>query len=133
MRRRGMTEITRDEVLALLGAAPETDGHRQFLSEARGAAVSYATRRIASGASAITVAAELKMNRWTLQKWLQRHRRGQLGDAAPVVKGFRQVKVTKRRRATPASLVVHGPCGLRIEGLDMAGVASLVEKLSCLG
>jgi len=128
-----MTEMTRDEVLALLGTATEKDGHRQFVAEARAAAASYAMRRIASGASPIAVAAELKMNRWTLQKWLQQHRKFQREGAAVTAKGFRQVKVTKHRPAKPASVVVHGPCGIRIEGLDMAGVASLVEKLSCLG
>jgi transposase len=128
-----MTEFTREEVLTLLGGDPKDDGHRQFLAEARGAAVTYAEQRISDGESAVDVAAELKMNRWTLQKWLQRHRKGGLGRTAKREKGFRRLKVASRPAPKAAVLVVHGPCGVRVEGLDVAGVASLLEKLSCLG
>ena len=129
----GMTEITREEVLALLGGETKTDGHRQFLMEARVATVSYATRRISEGAEPTEVAAELKLNRWTLQRWLQRQRKGELGGAAAVEKGFRQVKVKKAPAPEKVSPVVHGACGVRVEGLDVASVASLLERLSCLG
>jgi hypothetical protein len=128
-----MTEITREEVLELLGEETKSDGHRQFPVEARVAAVGYATRRISEGASPTEVAAELKLNRWTLQRWLWRQRKGELGGPALVESGFREVKEKRKPSPQKASLVVHGACGVRVEGLDVMGVASLLERLSCLG
>jgi hypothetical protein len=40
-------------------------------------------------------------------------------------KRFRPIEVVETRR----DLVVHGPHGLRIEGLDLDGVADLVRRL----
>jgi hypothetical protein len=40
-------------------------------------------------------------------------------------KRFRPIEVVEARR----DLVVHGPHGLRIEGLDLDGVAELVRRL----
>jgi hypothetical protein len=128
----GMSDITREEVLALLGGETKTDGHRQFLVEARVAAVAYAKRRISEGVKPSQVADELKLNRWTLQRWLQRGRKGELGGA-PDEKAFRRVKVAKAPSPEKSSVVVHGACGVRVEGLDLTGVASLLERLSCLG
>jgi hypothetical protein len=128
-----MTDLKLEEVLALLGVETKTDGHRQFLVEARVAAVGYARRRISEGKKPPEVAEELKLNRWTLQRWLQRERKGELGEAGRAEKPFREVKVVKPAPAPRASVVVHGACGVRVEGLDIAGVASLLERLSCLG
>jgi hypothetical protein len=128
----GMTEITRDEVLALLGGETKTDGHRQFLVEARVAAVAYAGLRIGEGASPTEVAEELKLNRWTLQRWLQRRRKGELGGGATdEAKGFRQVKLKKVPATEKTSVVVHGACGVRVEGLSFEAVVKLLERLSC--
>lgn len=136
MRQGGMSEITREEVLALLGVETKADGHRWFPVEGRVAAVRYATRRMGEGQSSDDVAEELKLNRWTLQRWLQRAHRGEL-ETARHEKGFRQVKVTKKASGSPegerASLSVVGACGVRVEGLDLGGVASLLKRLACLG
>lgn len=53
----------------------------------------------------------------TLLRWTK----GQRSTAA-----FERVLVAADR-APPSALVVHGPCGLRIEGLDVAAVAELVR------
>ena len=42
---------------------------------------------------------------------------------------FERVEVIEPAIAVARPLVVHGPRGLRIEGLDVAGVAELLRKL----
>lgn len=105
-------------------------GHPQFTDEARRLATDYARKRKASGAKTEVVAAELKMNKWTLQRWLQRQGRGEFENQPGATKpGFSRVKV---RAAKPsAQLVVHGAHGVRVEGLTLENVAALLERLGC--
>lgn len=46
--------------------------------------------------------------------------------AAPLV----PVRVVARSSRASSALVVRGPCGLVVEGLDMGGVAELIRALS---
>ena len=79
------------------------------------------------------VAVELKMNKWTLQRWLQRQGRGEFEKHPGATKtGFSRVKVKARTAvATSAQLIVHGGHGVRVEGLTLENVAALLERLGC--
>lgn len=80
----------------------------------------YLSARRAAGVSVPKVGAELGLCVSTLLRWTR---------ARPSPAGFERVLVVTD--TTPSSaLVVHGPCGLRIEGLQLADVAELVRRLS---
>ena len=88
----------------------------------RALAVAYARDRIASGAGAEIISRELGLGRYTLRRWLS-------ADDTPVM--FRTVEIDEdAERSSTAGLVVHGPCGLRIEVHDVAALASLLRSLS---
>lgn len=126
-----MTETKLEDVVEQLGTNTKAGGHPRFSDGARLAAVEYATGRMAQGQLLEDVAAELKLNKWTLQKWLQRERRGDLkkqGDGKP---GFARVKVKARADGVGARLVVHGAHGVRVEGLTLENIATLLERLGC--
>jgi transposase len=77
--------------------------------------VDYARARRSAGIPIETIGAELGMPWRTIRRWL------------PAVRGkrFRPIEIIATRR----EVVVHGPYGLRIEGLDVDGVAELVRRL----
>ena len=77
------------------------------------------------------VAVELKVKKWTLQKWLQRHGRGELEGQKGKSTRFARVKVKPGKEETPSRLVVHGAHGVRVEGLTLENVAALLERLGC--
>ena len=82
--------------------------------------LSYAERRWAEGASTPTVAAEIGVNRHTLAYWRAHQRAGAK---------LRRVRVVESETGS-GEVVVHGPGGVRIEGLDLDGVAELLRRLS---
>ena len=113
-----------EEVRRALGGNTNARGHRMFSKAAAALAVEYANERIANGASPAAVSEELGLNGWTLQRWLQRER--QRGD------GERFVELKVKAAAAPSNrLTVCGPCGVRIEGIQLAEVAQLLQRLSC--
>jgi hypothetical protein len=128
-----MTETRVEDVIAALRAGTKSPGHPQFTDEARRLATDYARERKASGVKMEDVAAELKMNKWTLQRWLQREGRGEFEKQPGATKaGFSRVKVKSRTAAAPsAQLVVHGAHGVRVEGLTLENVVTLLERLGC--
>ena len=82
--------------------------------------LSYTVARRRQGASIIEVASEVGMNFRTLARWLGARKSARFG----------RVKVVAAPAASAASLiVVHGPRGLRIEGLDLVAVAELVRRV----
>jgi len=82
--------------------------------------LSYTVARRRQGASIIEVASEVGMNFRTLARWLGERKSARFG----------RVKVVAAPAASVAPIiVVHGPRGLRIEGLDVAGVAELVRRV----
>lgn len=124
-----MNEITLEEVKSELGSETNARGYRVFSREARARAVEYATHRIAAGTSAEEVWLELGLRDWTLQRWLQQARRT---PTEPKSKGFARLEVRAKTVASlSASLLVHGPGGVRVEGLQVAEVAELFRRLSC--
>jgi transposase-like protein len=86
----------------------------------RNRAVAYVQARRAEGASVASVGAELGICISTLLRWTRSPRKSATFERVLVVADA----------ATPSALVVHGPCGLRIEGLQLAEVAELVRRLS---
>ena len=61
------------------------------------------------------------MKSHTLSRWL--------GEKRPAA-GFERVEVVAAPAPTVRTPIVHGPRGLRIEGLDLAGVAELVRRVA---
>jgi transposase len=84
--------------------------------------LSYTVARRRQGAKVVEVATELGMKFHTLSRWL--------GEKRPTKRFDRVDVVTAPATATPRTLIVHGPRGLRIEGLDLAGVAELVRRVA---
>ena len=112
-------ESTREELqqaLSTLGPRGKGKPYPQGLLEKL---LSYTVARRRQGAQIVEVASELGMNWRTLGRWLG-ERRG--------AKRFERVEVVTPTVAVQ-TLVVHGPRGLRIEGLDIAGVAELVRRV----
>ena len=67
------------------------------------------------------MAIELGMQNQTLSRWLGEKR---------AAKRFDRVEVVAEPAASIAApILVHGPRGLRIEGLDIAAVAELVRRV----
>lgn len=95
--------------------------------EIRALGLKHVQERRAQGASNREAANELGIANETLRNWVNgRHRRSTVRRvsvaAAPMPT---QAVVT-----TTATLVVYGPAGIRIEGLDVAMVAALLKVLS---
>jgi transposase len=81
--------------------------------------LSYTVARRRQGATLVEIGTEIGISWKTLGRWLS----GRKGKPR-----FQEVAVV----AAPAvarSIIVHGPRGLRIEGLDLNGVAELVRRL----
>jgi len=91
----------------------------RYTPELRTTAIAYARDRLAAGAGLKTVTEELGVGRYTLRGWLV---------AADQAQTFRKVEVTDEP-APPRRLVVHGPHGLRIEGLAVVDLAELLRRL----
>ena len=83
--------------------------------------LSYTVARRRQGAKVVEVATELGMKFQTLARWVGEKR---------AAKRFERVEVVAvPASAAPRAIVVHGPRGLRIEGLDLDGVAELVRRV----
>ena len=85
--------------------------------------LSYTVARRRQGATIVEVASEVGMSFRTLSRWIGERKSGA---------GFERVRVVAAPRASSlpaAAIIVQGPCGLRIEGLDLAGVVELVRRV----
>ncbi len=85
--------------------------------------LSYTVARRRQGASIVEVAAEVGINFRTLARWLGARKTERFGRVEVVAARFAPAT------AAAAPIVVHGPRGLRIEGLDLAAVAELVRRV----
>jgi transposase len=84
--------------------------------------LSYTVARRRQGASIVEVASEVGINFRTLSRWLGERKAPRFG----------RVEVVAARATTAAgvqTIIVHGPRGLRIEGLDLAAAAELVRRV----
>jgi hypothetical protein len=86
--------------------------------------LSYTVARRRQGASIVEVASEVGINFRTLARWLGERKAGSFGRVEVVA-----ARAATAAAAAPMTIVVHGPRGLRIEGLDLATVAELVRRV----
>jgi transposase-like protein len=95
---------------------------RPYPPELRRSVVEYHRRRKQEGASVQKVASELGVSGASLVRWSRtEEERG---------RGFRAIELVAEPVRRGSGAVVHGPRGLRVEGLTMAELAELVERLS---
>lgn len=89
--------------------------------EVRRGALAYVQARRGAGDSIKSIARQLGLRPQLLQYWQQKSRTR-----------FRPVTVTRGAevRCEPARVVLVTPSGMRVEGLDVAGVARLLRELS---
>ena len=85
--------------------------------------LTYAVARRRQGAKLVEVAAELALSDQTLSRWL-----GEKRASKKFVKVVAAPEAVSVPNVSPA-IVVHGPRGLRIEGLELAAVAELVRRV----
>ncbi len=105
-----------------LATAERAGAGRPYPEELRVAAVDYRREREREGASVREVAGELGVSAISLERWSQRGRRRE--------ESFRAIELVGEPVRRASAVVVHGPRGLRIEGLTVAEIAELVERLS---
>jgi hypothetical protein len=82
-------------------------------------------RRV-KGATMRVIANELGIAAETLRNWYRGRPPRRPATAVRAV----SIAVTRPAATTSRSVVVHGPTGLRIEGLDVSGIAALLKVLS---
>jgi len=116
-------EDAREELRTALSKLGEMGRGKRYPRALLEKMLSYTVARRRQGATLLAVGSELGMNWKTLARWLGERKAAR----------FERVEVVATAPATavPAamSIVVHGPRGVRIEGLDIDGVASLVRRL----
>ena len=102
-----------------------TGGRRRgksYPAALREEAVSYLRGRLEQGGSVYAVAREIGMSQTSLARWLRSEPR-----RSPAA--FRPVTLVADGQPALGTIVVHGPAGIRVEGLDLAGVAELLRRL----
>jgi hypothetical protein len=95
--------------------------HGALPRELRERATAYARARAATGATTASVAAEVGMSAKTVERWLR--------AAAPAA--LVPVRIVDVGRASKPALpapVVTTPSGLRVEGLDLDALCTLVMR-----
>jgi len=110
-------ESTREELqkaLATIGARGRGKPYPKGLLEQL---VAYTVARRRQGAALLTIGDELGISWKTLARWLS-ERTG--------TRRFKRVQVIAPSRR---DVIVHGPRGLRMEGLSIEDVAELVRRL----
>ena len=113
-------EDTREELRSALSKLGEMGRGKRYPRPLLEKMLSYTVARRRQGATLLAVGGEIGMNWKTLARWV-----GERKTASR----FERVQVAAPEAVVSASLVVHGPRGLRIEGLDVGGVAELVRRL----
>ncbi len=106
---------------AVRRAGPRGAG-RRYPPALRRMAVDYFRRRRAAGTSVEAISRELGVKRHTIVGW----------TATPEVAAAPAFLPVHLVADAPAAsrIVVHGPGGVRVEGLDLAGVAELLRRLA---
>jgi hypothetical protein len=102
-------------------AVEQIDGQgrrRRYSRELRERIVAYAVTRRASGADLESLGVELKVPWRTIARWCAESRKPS--------RSFRRVDVVMKASSAPT---VHGPHGIRIEGLELTALADLIRRL----
>ena len=125
--------MTREEhaasLRAQLATADRSGAGKPFPERLRRQVVEYARAAISQGGSFEGVARDLGISAMSIKRWLQRSG-GRDDDAAEL----RRVEIVPDRCAigmvvASSQMVVHGPGGLRIEGLTLPGLVQLLRAL----
>jgi hypothetical protein len=114
----------RRERLEQAVSALATGGQRRYPEKLRARIAEYSRARLKAGVGLTRVSSELGVSHPTLVRLL---------DEKPIA--MRRIRIarpkaTEGKSAATEALVVRGPAGLVIEGLDVEGVATLVRALS---
>jgi hypothetical protein len=97
--------------------------HRPLHRELRTRCQAYASRRASEGASQTLIAEELGLSAMSIQRWLR-------AKALPSVTAMFPVHVRAPAPLQSTSrAVVTTPRGLRIEGLDLDAICTLIARL----
>jgi transposase-like protein len=107
--------------VAALGARVRTT---PYPPEVRALALTHSKEREAEGASLREVASELGVGTDSLRRWQSGRRRRRAAVVRRVAMASRSTKPTPSE-----SIVVHGPAGVRVEGMDVNAIASLFKEL----
>jgi transposase len=120
--------MTKESLRVALAKADRSGAGRPYPPELRREAVAYVESRRQEGATRDEAASEIGVSTESIARWSARMVSGERV-------GFRQVVVMPHALVAtgPAAKhgrpIVHGPHGLRIEGLDVAGIAELLRSL----
>jgi hypothetical protein len=109
------------EFRAALAALGRTGSKTTYPRELRALGLAHLKERRSQGVPLREVASELGIAKTTATRWERPARRAS---------AIRRVNIAPRTTAPGTSMVVYGPAGLRIEGLDVATVAALLKDLS---
>lgn len=116
-------EDTREELKIAISKLGEMGRGKRYPRPLLEKMLSYTVARRRQGATLLAVGGEIGMNWKTLARWLGERKAAR----------FERVEVSAPTPAVtapmPLPIVVHGPRGLRIEGLDVSGVAELLRRL----
>lgn len=120
-REKSLPEGAREFRAALEALGPRTSS-TTYPPELRALALGHVRKRRDEGAAFREIATELGVGKDTLRHWIRPRAR----RASKV----RRVSIAAATPAAATSVVVHGPAGLRIEGLDVSTIAALLRELS---
>jgi hypothetical protein len=99
----------------------------RYPDDLRDQATSYLARARARGESLQSVATELDLPAETLRRWTDGAKRPQ--DEAEAA--FQEIRIVEETRPEAGGeLVVTGPAGITVRGLDLDGVVVLMQKLA---
>ena len=113
-------EKMREELRQALSTLGPRGRGKPYPKGLMGSLLSYTVARRRQGTTVRAIADELGMSWQTLSRWTGGKKDGQR---------FARVEVVTAPTAVTPTLVVHGPRGLRIEGLDLDGVVELVRRV----
>jgi transposase-like protein len=91
--------------------------------------VAYVRARQEEGGTQEEAARELGLSAWTMSRWSRQRKPKQQSAASGG--DFHPVAVKREAQASEGALVVHGPGGMRVEGLTLKQVALLLRELEC--
>lgn len=116
-------EDAREELRTALSKLGEMGRGKRYPRALLEKVLSYTVARRRQGATLLAVGGELGMNWKTLARWLGERKAAR----------FEHVEISAPTPTVappmPLPIVVHGARGLRIEGLDVSGVAELLRRL----
>ena len=99
----------------------------RYPDDLRDQATSYLARARARGESLQSVATELDLPAETLRRWTNGAKKPQ--DEAEAA--FQEIRIVEETKPEPrGELVVTGPAGITVQGLDLDGVVALMQKLA---